>query len=121
MAPPTTMIPTSPQGSSRRGGHAPSPEHSEHPPSSPYSVSGCAHGQETAREDGREPEFDATAEFAKLMSMCSGRFYISPARLRAMPAEAAKHKHAAPVLFQENFIRGRGLFARSGMKVQQVD
>lgn len=96
----------------------------------------------------KEPEFDAAAEFAKLTSTRSGGVYIPPARLRAMQAEAAKDKasaeyqritwdalrksitgivnrvnvgnikHIVPELFQENLIRGRGLFARSVMKAQ---
>ena len=96
----------------------------------------------------KEPVFDAAAEFAKLTSTRSGGVYIPPARLRAMQAEAGKDKasaeyqritwdalrksitgivnrvnvgnikHVVPELFQENLIRGRGLFARSVMKAQ---
>ncbi|KAI1783410.1 MIF4G-domain-containing protein [Ganoderma leucocontextum] len=96
----------------------------------------------------KEPGFDAATEFAKLTSTRSGGMYIPPARLRAMQAEASKDKasaeyqritwdalrksitgivnrvnvgnikHIVPELFQENLIRGRGLFARSVMKAQ---
>ncbi len=96
----------------------------------------------------KAPVFDAAAEFAKLTSTRSGGVYMPPARLRAMQAEAAKDKasaeyqrvtwdalrksitgivnrvnvgnikHVVPELFQENLIRGRGLFARSVMKAQ---
>lgn len=95
-----------------------------------------------------EKEFDAQAEFAKLLSSRSGGVYMPPARLRAMQEAAAKDKSSpeyqriawdalrksitgivnrvnivnikqvVPELFSENLIRGRGLFARSVMKAQ---
>ncbi|KAJ9110703.1 pre-mRNA-splicing factor cwc22 [Naganishia cerealis] len=95
-----------------------------------------------------EKQFDAKAEFAKLLSTRAGGAYIPPSRLRAMQAEAAKNKsspeyqrmswdalrksinglinkvntanikHVVPELFNENLIRGRGLYARSIMKAQ---
>ncbi|KAI0736821.1 MIF4G-domain-containing protein [Fomitopsis betulina] len=91
---------------------------------------------------------DAKAEFAKLSSTKSGGVYMPPARLRALQEAASKDKasaeyqrlswdalrksitgivnrvnvanikHIVPELFQENLIRGRGLFARSVMKAQ---
>lgn len=96
----------------------------------------------------KDPGFDAAAEFAKLTSSRSGGVYVPPARLRAMQAAASKDKtsaeyqritwdalrksitgivnrvnvanikHVVPELFQEDLIRGRGLFARSVMKAQ---
>ncbi|KAI8999086.1 hypothetical protein BD414DRAFT_144616 [Trametes punicea] len=96
----------------------------------------------------KKDDFDAQAEFAKLTSSRSGGVYVPPARLRAMQEAAAKDKasaeyqrlswdalrksitgivnrvnvanikHVVPELFQENLIRGRGLFARSVMKAQ---
>lgn len=39
-----------------------------------------------------EKQFDAKAEFAKLLSTRAGGAYIPPSRLRAMQAEAAKDK-----------------------------
>ena len=96
----------------------------------------------------KAPEFDAKAEFAKLTSTRSGGVYMPPARLRALQEAASKDKASAeyqrlswdalrksitgivnrvnvqnikmvvPELFQENLIRGRGLFARSIMKAQ---
>ncbi|EJF62692.1 MIF4G-domain-containing protein [Dichomitus squalens LYAD-421 SS1] len=103
---------------------------------------------EKEKSGKKQPEFDAAAEFAKLTSTRSGGVYMPPARLRAMQEEAAKDKasaeyqritwdalrksitgivnrvnvgnikHVVPELFQENLIRGRGLFARSIMKAQ---
>ena len=99
-------------------------------------------------EKGKEPEFDAKAEFAKLTSTRSGGVYMPPARLRALQEAAGKDKSSqeyqrlswdalrksitgivnrvnvqnikmvVPELFSENLIRGRGLFARSIMKAQ---
>ncbi|KAG8858553.1 pre-mRNA-splicing factor cwc22 [Tulasnella sp. 330] len=96
----------------------------------------------------KKPEFDAKAEFAKLITSKSGGVYMPPARLRALQAAASKDKSSAdyqrlswdalrksltgivnrvnignikdviPELFSENLIRGRGLFARSVMKAQ---
>ena len=103
---------------------------------------------EKGKEGKKETDFDAAAEFAKLTSTRSGGVYIPPARLRAMQEAASKDKssaeyqritwdalrksitgivnrvnvanikHVVPELFQENLIRGRGLFARSVMKEQ---
>ncbi|KAI0668437.1 hypothetical protein C8Q78DRAFT_980078 [Trametes maxima] len=104
--------------------------------------------QKEKEKDKKEPEFDAQAEFAKLTSTRSGGVYMPPARLRALQEAASKDKasaeyqrlswdalrksitgivnrvnvanikHVVPELFQENLIRGRGLFARSVMKAQ---
>lgn len=93
-------------------------------------------------------EFDAQAEFAKLVGTRSGGVYMPPARLRALQAAAGSDKASAeyqrlswdalrksitgivnrvnitniknivPELFGENLIRGKGLFARSVMKAQ---
>ncbi|KAL7627070.1 pre-mRNA-splicing factor cwc22 [Parahypoxylon ruwenzoriense] len=94
-----------------------------------------------------EKQATAKAEYQKLLNMRSGGTYIPPARLRALQAqitdktskeyqrmawEALKKsinglinkvnvsniKHIVPELFQENLIRGRGLFCRSIMKAQ---
>ncbi|KAI2612161.1 MIF4G-domain-containing protein [Hypoxylon fragiforme] len=94
-----------------------------------------------------EKQAAAKAEYQKLLSMRSGGTYIPPARLRALQAqitdktskeyqrmawEALKKsinglinkvnvsniKHIVPELFQENLVRGRGLFCRSIMKAQ---
>ncbi|KAI0737902.1 hypothetical protein C8Q80DRAFT_1263008 [Daedaleopsis nitida] len=100
------------------------------------------------KDGKKEPQFDAAAEFAKLTSTRSGGMYVPPARLRAMQEAASKDKasaeyqritwdalrksitgivnrinvanikHVMHELFQENLIRGRGLFARSVMKAQ---
>lgn len=96
----------------------------------------------------RKPEFDAQAEFAKLVGSRSGGVYMPPARLRALQEAASSDKaspeyqrlswdalrksitgivnrvnvtnikNVVPELFAENLIRGRGLFARSVMKAQ---
>ncbi|KAL1630775.1 pre-mRNA-splicing factor cwc22 [Diplodia seriata] len=89
----------------------------------------------------------AKAEYEKLLNMRSGGTYIPPARLRALQAqitdktskeyqrmawEALKKsvnglinkvnvsniKFIVPELFNENLVRGRGLFCRSIMKAQ---
>lgn len=89
----------------------------------------------------------AKAEYEKLLNMRSGGTYIPPARLRALQAqitdksskeyqrmawEALKKsinglinkvnvsniKYIVPELFNENLVRGRGLFCRSIMKAQ---
>ncbi len=89
----------------------------------------------------------AKAEYERLLNVRSGGTYIPPARLRALQAqitdksskeyqrmawEALKKsinglinkvnvsniKHIVPELFNENLIRGRGLFCRSIMKAQ---
>ncbi|OTA60457.1 MIF4G-domain-containing protein [Hypoxylon sp. EC38] len=94
-----------------------------------------------------EKQAAAKAEYQKLLNMRSGGTYIPPARLRALQAqitdktskeyqrmawEALKKsinglinkvnvsniKHIVPELFQENLVRGRGLFCRSIMKAQ---
>ncbi|KAK3114836.1 pre-mRNA-splicing factor cwc22 [Teratosphaeriaceae sp. CCFEE 6253] len=91
----------------------------------------------------------AKAEYDKLLNMRSGGTYIPPARLKALQAqitdktskeyqrmawEALKKsinglinkvnvsniKHIVPELFNENLVRGRGLFCRSVMKAQAV-
>ncbi|KAJ8083115.1 pre-mRNA-splicing factor cwc22 [Marasmius tenuissimus] len=99
-------------------------------------------------EKEKEKEFDAKAEFAKLVGSRSGGVYMPPARLRALQAAAANDKaspeyqrlswdalrksitgivnrvnitnikQVVPELFAENLIRGRGLFTRSIMKAQ---
>lgn len=89
----------------------------------------------------------AKAEYDRLLNMRSGGTYIPPARLKALQAqitdktskeyqrmawEALKKsinglinkvnvsniKHIVPELFNENLVRGRGLFCRSIMKAQ---
>ncbi|KAK5111113.1 pre-mRNA-splicing factor cwc22 [Meristemomyces frigidus] len=96
-----------------------------------------------------EKQAAAKAEYDKLLNMRSGGTYIPPARLKALQAqitdktskeyqrmawEALKKsinglinkvsvsniKHIVPELFNENLIRGRGLFCRSIMKAQAV-
>jgi len=96
---------------------------------------------------GEEKQAAAKAEYEKLLNMRSGGTYIPPARLKALQAqitdktskeyqrmawEALKKsinglinkvnvsniKHIVPELFNENLIRGRGLFCRSIMKAQ---
>ncbi|KAF7330936.1 Pre-mRNA splicing factor [Mycena venus] len=96
----------------------------------------------------KDTQFDAQAEFAKLVGSRSGGVYMPPARLRALQAAASSDKASpeyqrlswdalrksitgivnrvninnikavVPELFAENLIRGRGLFARSVMKAQ---
>jgi pre-mRNA-splicing factor CWC22 len=95
-------------------------------------------------------EADAKAEAAKVTTMRSGGVYMPPARLRAMREAAASDKTSneyqrlswdalrksitgivnrvnvtnikdvVPELFEENLIRGRGLFCRSVMKAQSA-
>lgn len=94
-----------------------------------------------------EKQAAAKSEYEKLLSARSGGVYIPPARLRALQAQitdktskeyqrlswdalrksinglinkvnTANIKHIVPELFQENLIRGRGLFCRSIMKAQ---
>ena len=94
-----------------------------------------------------EKQAAAKAEYEKLLTMRSGGTYIPPARLRALQAqitdktskeyqrmawEALKKsinglinkinvsniKHIVPELFNENLVRGAGLFCRSIMKAQ---
>ncbi|KAL0568745.1 pre-mRNA-splicing factor cwc22 [Marasmius crinis-equi] len=104
--------------------------------------------EKPTEEKEKEKEFDAKAEFAKLVGSRSGGVYMPPARLRALQAAAANDKASAeyqrlswdalrksitgivnrvnitnikqvvPELFSENLVRGRGLFARSIMKAQ---
>ncbi|SMY19526.1 unnamed protein product [Zymoseptoria tritici ST99CH_1A5] len=91
----------------------------------------------------------AKAEYDRLLNMRSGGTYIPPARLKALQAqitdktskeyqrmawEALKKsinglinkvnvsniKHIVPELFNENLVRGRGLFCRSIMKAQSA-
>ncbi|KAI0969223.1 hypothetical protein F4678DRAFT_439764 [Xylaria arbuscula] len=95
----------------------------------------------------QEKQAAAKAEYEKLLSMRSGGVYIPPARLRALQAQitdktsaeyqrlawdalkksinglinkvnTANIKHIVPEMFNENLIRGRGLFCRSIMKAQ---
>lgn len=103
-----------------------------------------------ASEKEKEKESAQRAEFAKLLNTRSGGVYIPPARLRAMQAAASSDKTSpeyqrlswdalrksitgivnrvnvtnikliAPELFNENLVRGRGLFARSVMKAQSA-
>jgi pre-mRNA-splicing factor CWC22 len=103
---------------------------------------------EGKKGETKNKEFDAVAEFAKLTSSRSGGVYMPPARLRALQEAAAQDrtsaeyqrlswdalrksitgivnrvnvgniKHVVPELFDENLVRGRGLFARSIMKAQ---
>ncbi|KAG9019170.1 pre-mRNA-splicing factor cwc22 [Tulasnella sp. 427] len=95
-----------------------------------------------------KPAFDAQAEFQKLLNSRSGGVYMPPARLRALQEAASQDKSSVeyqrlswdalrksltgivnrvnvsnikdviPEMFQENLIRGRGLFSRSIMKAQ---
>lgn len=94
-----------------------------------------------------EKQAAAKLEYERLLTMRSGGTYIPPARLRALQAqitdktskeyqrmawEALKKsinglinkvnvsniKHIVPELFNENLMRGRGLFCRSLMKAQ---
>ncbi|RYP71263.1 hypothetical protein DL771_004955 [Monosporascus sp. 5C6A] len=94
-----------------------------------------------------EKQAAAKAEYQKLLNMRSGGTYIPPARLRALQAQitdkrskeyqrmawealkksinglinkvnTANIKHIVPELFNENLVRGRGLFCRSIMKAQ---
>lgn len=108
--------------------------------------------KDPAKEKEKEAakEFDAQAEFAKLLSSRSGGVYMPPARLRALQDAASSDKASPeyqrlswdalrksitgivnrvnitnikdiiPELFNENLIRGRGLFARSIMKAQSA-
>jgi len=101
-----------------------------------------------ATEKQQASESAQRAEFSKLLNTRSGGVYIPPARLRAMQAAAGADKSSpeyqrlswdalrksitgivnrvnvtnikmiVPELFNENLIRGRGLFARSVMKAQ---
>lgn len=100
------------------------------------------------KDSEKSKDFDARAEFAKLVGSRSGGVYMPPARLRALQQAASGDKASAeyqrlswdalrksitgivnrvnivnikqviPELFSENLIRGRGLFARSVMKAQ---
>lgn len=96
-----------------------------------------------------EKQAAAKAEYEKLLNMRSGGTYIPPARLRALQAqitdktskeyqrmawEALKKsinglinkinvsniKYIVPELFNENLVRGKGLFCRSIMKAQSA-
>ncbi len=96
-----------------------------------------------------EKQAAAKAEYDKLLNMRSGGTYIPPARLRALQAQitdksskeyqrmawealkksinglinkvnASNIKHIVPELFNENLVRGRGLFCRSIMKAQSA-
>jgi pre-mRNA-splicing factor CWC22 len=103
--------------------------------------------RQRAQERKRQLEDRQRDEYEKLLNMRSGGTYIPPARLKALQAqitdksskeyqrmawEALKKsinglinkvnvsniKHIVPELFNENLIRGRGLFCRSIMKAQ---
>lgn len=94
-----------------------------------------------------EKQAAAKAEYEKLLTMRSGGTYIPPARLRALQAQitdksskeyqrmawealkksinglinkvnVANIKAIVPEIFNENLVRGRGLFCRSIMKAQ---
>ncbi|EME49562.1 hypothetical protein DOTSEDRAFT_68367 [Dothistroma septosporum NZE10] len=94
-----------------------------------------------------EKQAAAKAEYDRLLNMRSGGTYIPPARLKALQAQitdktskeyqrmawealkksinglinkvnASNIKHIVPELFNENLVRGRGLFCRSIMKAQ---
>ncbi|KAF3901626.1 hypothetical protein ABW21_db0205813 [Orbilia brochopaga] len=99
------------------------------------------------RDEPAKPAFDPKAEYEKLLAMRSGGTYIPPARLRALQSQitdktskeyqrmaweqlkksinglinkvnTSNIKSIVPDLFQENLIRGRGLYCRSIMKAQ---
>ncbi|KAK6361185.1 pre-mRNA-splicing factor cwc22 [Orbilia blumenaviensis] len=99
------------------------------------------------KEEPTKPAFDPKAEYEKLLTMRSGGTYIPPARLRALQSQitdktskeyqrmaweqlkksinglinkvnTSNIKSIVPDLFQENLIRGRGLYCRSIMKAQ---
>ena len=103
--------------------------------------------QPTKQLTEAEKQAAAKAEYDRLLNMRSGGTYIPPARLKALQAqitdktskeyqrmawEALKKsinglinkvnvsniKHIVPELFNENLVRGRGLFCRSIMKAQ---
>ncbi|KAL1742623.1 armadillo-type protein, partial [Schizophyllum fasciatum] len=104
--------------------------------------------EQSEKPKEKDAAADAKAEFQKLLNTRSGGVYMPPARLRALQAAAASDKSSPeyqrlawdalrksitgivnrvntlnikqviPELFQENLIRGRGLFARSIMKAQ---
>ncbi|KAI1369200.1 hypothetical protein F5Y08DRAFT_184844 [Xylaria arbuscula] len=94
-----------------------------------------------------EKQQAAKAEYEKLLNARSGGVYIPPARLRALQAQitdkasteyqrlawdalkksinglinkvnVSNIKHIVPEMFNENLIRGRGLFARAIMRAQ---
>ncbi|KAJ3526969.1 hypothetical protein NMY22_g9954 [Coprinellus aureogranulatus] len=137
-------------GSQQKRKRSPSPESNNAPPTTrrrSQSPTNEAPSKEVAKPDN----FDAKAEFAKLLGngTRSGGVYMPPARLRALQEAAAAQDKASPEfqrlswdalrksitgivnrvnianikeiipeLFNENLIRGRGLFARSIMKAQ---
>ncbi|KAF3308255.1 pre-mRNA-splicing factor cwc22 [Orbilia oligospora] len=99
------------------------------------------------KDEPAKPAFDPKAEYEKLLTMRSGGTYIPPARLRALQSQitdktskeyqrmaweqlkksinglinkvnTSNIKSIVPDLFQENLIRGRGLYCRSIMKAQ---
>ncbi|KAF3937244.1 hypothetical protein ABW19_dt0209998 [Dactylella cylindrospora] len=99
------------------------------------------------KDEPAKPTFDPKAEYEKLLTMRSGGTYIPPARLRALQSQitdktskeyqrmaweqlkksinglinkvnTSNIKSIIPELFQENLIRGRGLYCRSIMKAQ---
>ncbi|KAF3903786.1 hypothetical protein ABW20_dc0110047 [Dactylellina cionopaga] len=94
-----------------------------------------------------KPAYDPKAEYERLLTMRSGGTYIPPARLKALQSQitdksskeyqrmaweqlkkginglinkvnTSNIKTIVPDLFQENLIRGRGLYCRSIMKAQ---
>ncbi|KAF3910071.1 hypothetical protein AA313_de0200162 [Arthrobotrys entomopaga] len=100
-----------------------------------------------AKDEPAKPVFDPKAEYEKLLAMRSGGTYIPPARLKALQSQitdksskeyqrmaweqlkkainglinkvnTSNIKSIVPDLFQENLIRGRGLYCRSIMKAQ---
>lgn len=103
--------------------------------------------EEEAMEPVEKQAFDPKAEFERLMNTRAGGTYVPPARLRALQAafkekgtkehqrmawETLKKsinglinkvnksniKDIAPALFEENLVRGCGLYARSIMRAQ---
>ncbi|KAJ6260928.1 Pre-mRNA-splicing factor [Drechslerella dactyloides] len=99
------------------------------------------------KDEPAKPAFDPKAEYEKLLAMRSGGTYIPPARLQALQFQitdksskeyqrmawerlkkainglinkvnTSNIKSIVPELFQENLIRGRGLYCRSIMKAQ---
>ncbi|EPS43973.1 hypothetical protein H072_2083 [Dactylellina haptotyla CBS 200.50] len=100
-----------------------------------------------SKDEPAKPAFDPKAEYEKLLAMRSGGTYIPPARLKALQSQitdksskeyqrmaweqlkksinglinkvnTSNIKSIVPDLFQENLIRGRGLYCRSIMKAQ---
>lgn len=103
--------------------------------------------EEDAMELAEKPIFDPKAEFERLMDTRAGGTYVPPARLRALQAafqekgtkehqrmaweylkkainglinkvNKSNIKEIAPALFEQNLVRGRGLYSRSIMRAQ---